>query len=315
VRSTSRPSARRLIKNAGEAREVIFEKSSQTFIRCWRYFQRLQSLLREQTDNKASQSLLMQSYRMMAVQNKNLLPKISDIGFRQYSQNEEDGIILYIFALAATTNKKCLEICVADGSQCNTANLILNHGWWGTMFDGSAENIQRARQLYDHHPDTFIYPPKIKQAWITAEGVNQSVIDAGLSGPIDLLSIDVDGNDYWVWKALNVVDPRVVVIEYMNPIPPNLAITIPYKPDFSMDSSDDDFRGASLLAMVKLGRERGYRLVGTNRYGFNAFFMKNGICDDLLPEVTPESCANDLYTQDAQRTRWPRVASKNWVEV
>jgi hypothetical protein len=274
-----------------------------------------QSLLRQQTDNKASQILLMQSYRMMAAQYQNSLPKLSDIGFRQYSQNEEDGILLYILALAGTTNKKCLEICVADGSQCNTANLILNHGWWGTMFDGSAENVERARQLYDHHPETFIYPPKIKQAWITAETVNKSVVDAGLSGPIDLLSIDIDGNDYWVWKALDVVDPRVVVIEYHNPIPPELALTIPYDPNFSIDSLDDDFRSASLLAMVTLGREKEYRLVGTNRYGFNAFFVKNGIADDLLPEVTPESCANDPYTQDAQRTRWPRVASKNWVEV
>ena len=150
---------------------------------------------------------------------------------------------------------------------------------------------------------------------MTAENVNDLISGCGLSGPIDLLSLDIDGMDYWVWRAISAVQPRVVVCEYQNPVPPDLALTVPYDPKFSIATFADDFRGASLKAMVNLGKTKGYRLVGTNRLGFNAFFVLDGVGDDLLAEVSPLNCSSDPYTQEAIRTRWPKVKDMGWVAV
>ncbi|MDB6148424.1 MAG: hypothetical protein JWO45_2088 [Spartobacteria bacterium] len=272
-------------------------------------------LLKSQTDAKVAQLILQQHYKSLARSSGAALPDFREVGFRQYSQFEEDGILLYLFSIIKPQNRICLEICAGDGIECNTANLILNHGWWGHLFDGSADNVRKGSAFYGCHKDSFAHPPSFTCAWITAENVNQLVSECDLRGSIDLLSLDMDGVDYWIWQALDVVYPTVVVCEVHNPIPPNLALTVPYSPEFAVTTPEDDFRGASLRAMVNLGRSKGYRLVGTHRFGFNAFFVKSGVADDILPEVEPEQCANDPYTKLAQKTRWTRVKDKNWVKV
>lgn len=280
-----------------------------------RLFERYPShLLKSQTDQKVSQLLLQQQYRSAFRETGKGLD-LRAVGFRQYSQFEEDGILLYLFSIIEPRNRRCLELCAGDGIECNTANLIVNHGWWGWMFDGDEHRIAKGRSFYQEHKDTFLHPPSLTHAWITAENVNQVVTDAGLVGPIDLLSLDVDGNDYWIWKALDVVEPTVIVCEVQNIIPAVLAITVPYDPQFTMGTAANDFRGASLAAMVSLGRAKGYRLVGTHRYGFNAFFVKNGYADDALPERDVEEFSSDDYTIRARASRWPTVSEKPWVHV
>jgi len=270
-------------------------------------------MLKHAADTRIVQLSLMQNYRRLAETGH--LPGFRDVGFRQFSQHDEDGILLFIFSVIGTTNRTCVEICAGDGTECNATNLILNHGWWAALFDGDKNNVRRGCEFFASHPDTRLLPPMFTTAWVTAENVNDLIADCGMKGEIDLLSLDVDGVDYWLWKAIDVIAPHVVVCEYHNPIPPNLALTVPYDPDFRIASYKDDFRSASLLAMTKLSRSKGYRLVGVNRYGFNAFFIKKGIAEDLLPEVTPQACASDPYTLKAQRTRWPRVKNKGWVSV
>ncbi|MGA2051762.1 MAG: hypothetical protein ABSH19_00480 [Opitutales bacterium] len=272
-------------------------------------------LLKSQTDNQVGQLLLQQHYRQLAQSPAPALPSFADVGFRQYSQYEEDGILLYLFSLLPPQTRTCLEICAGDGLECNTTNLIINHGWWGCLFDGDAANVERGRAFFAQHKNTFQLPPTFNCAWITAENVNQLIADAGLRGEIDLLSLDLDGVDYWIWRALDVVSPRIVVCEINNPIPPDQSLTVPYRADFRESPDAPDFRGASLAAMVKLGRSKGYRLVGTHRYGFNAFFIKNGLGEAWFPEVSPAQCARDPYTQLAQRTRWPKVKDHPWVSV
>jgi hypothetical protein len=143
--------------------------------------------------------------------------------------------------------------------------------------------------------------------------VNDIVSNAGISGPIDLLSLDIDGMDWWVWKALDVIQPQVIVCETHNPVPPDLAVTVPYDPKFAFDSPD--YRGASLAAMVKLGRDKGYRLIGAHRFGFNAFFMREGVGEAWFPEVTAESCLRDPFTLKSRAERWPRVKDRPWHAV
>ena len=264
-------------------------------------------------NEQVAQKSLMQQWRMLPTKGKSVLPSLADVGFRKYSQFEEDGILLYIFSLIPPINRWCVEICAGNGRECMTANLIVNHGWWGHLFDGDERNVQDGKRFFANHKDTFLLPPRFTHAWVTAENVNELIEKSGVTGPVDLLSLDIDGMDYWVWKAISVIQPQVVVCETHNQIPPDQALTVPYDPQFTFKS--EDFRGASLAAMCKLGRRKGYRLVGTHRFGFNAFFIKNGIGEDLFPEVSPASCMTDPYTQSLFREKWPRTRAFDWLEV
>jgi hypothetical protein len=270
----------------------------------------LESRLKDET---AAQKALMQQYRLLALKGNEWMPSIRDVGFRKYSQFEEDGILLYIFSMIPPVNRTCIEICAGDGRQCNTANLIINHGWWGHLFDGDEENVKDGKAFFSQHKDTFLYPPRFTKAWITAENVNDQIAESGASGPVDLLSIDIDGMDYWVWKAITVIEPQVVVCETHNSIPPDRALTVPYDPEYISES--ENYRGASLAAMCKLGREKGYRLVGTHRFGFNAFFIRSGVGEAFFPEVDVTSCVQDPYSELARKERWPQARGCNWQEV
>jgi hypothetical protein len=258
-----------------------------------------------------AQKVLMQQYRLLAAHGASL-PSLDDVGFRAHSEFEEDGILLYLFSLIPPTNRICVEICAGNGRQCMTTNLIVNHGWWGHLFDGNLRNVQDGRRFFANHKDTFLHPPTFTQAWITAENVNDLLISAGVSGAIDFLSLDLDGMDYWVWKALTVLEPRVVVCETHNVVPVGRAVTVPYDPAFV--SKSEHYRGASLEAMCRLAHEKGYRLVGTHRFGFNAFFVRNGVGEDIFPAVTAEACQGDPFS-DKRRRDWAAVAAMPWHEV
>jgi hypothetical protein len=266
----------------------------------------------------AAQLALSMSYRA----NPNDAPArpLSEYGFSCYSQADEDGILLYLFSMVGATNRQCVEICAGDGIECNTANLILNRGWHGLLIDGDADNVARGTRFYARSRHTRIYPPKIVQAWITSDGVNDVIAENGFSGEIDLLSLDLDGVDYWIWKAIAVISPRIVVLEYQDILGPERSWTVPYSDDFvsgrySMTDYMPNFAGASLRAFVKLGQSKGYRLVGINRYGFNAFFVRNDIGLDLLPEIDVQECFTHPKVLEGMRDRFPLVAKMPWVEV
>ena len=239
--------------------------------------------------NRGVQKLLEHSYRELA--RRQSAPSLFDVGLRCFSQSEEDGLLLYVFSLIGTTNKKVVEICAGDGIECNAANLIIHHGWRGLLVDGDEQNIIRGRRFYARCRDTFFYPPFFAHTWITAENANKVVLEHGFGGDIDLLSLDLDGMDYWIWKSLTCVQPRVVILEFTSRWGPYRAVTIPYQPDFRANWDRMPWcYGASLAAFVKLGRERGYRLVGTNWHGFNALFLRSDVGVDLFPEVSPVEC-------------------------
>lgn len=267
-------------------------------------------------NNQVVQKLLFQHYKSL-LHSGEQLPKFEETGFRVFSQNDEDGYLLYIFSLIGTTNRHVVEICAGDGIQCNAANLIVNHGWTGLLFDGSKENLEKGKKFYDKCPDTFCWPPKLVSAWITAENIDRLIIDNGFTGEIDLLSLDIDGMDYWIWKAIDCINPRVVVLEYNNLWSSDKAVTIPYQPDFVAEYSQfgSDYCGASLAAFVKLGKEKGYRLVGCNRYGFNAFFIRTGIAEDVFPEIPVSQCLTHPFAEYAMKHRFPNVVNRPWVEV
>lgn len=218
----------------------------------------------------------------------NTLPRLSDTGFRVFSQFEEDGKLLFIFSVIGMDNKTFVEIGSDDGINSNSANLVFNFGWHGLFIDGNQQSIKRGEKFYGKYPHPWVYKPKFICSMVKRENINQLIQQAGFSGEIGLLSIDIDGNDYWVWDAIEVVQPQVVVIETHNEFGLE-DIVVPYDPDYFYPGKHPVYHGASPVAMTKLAQQKGYRLVGANELGFNFIFIKNGLADQELPEVSVES--------------------------
>jgi hypothetical protein len=237
---------------------------------------------------KAAMVGMMIELQARARGSEHTLPRLCDSGFRVFSQFEEDGYLLYLAAVLELDRKIFLDIGAADGINSNCANLALNLGWHGLFIDGDPSNVARGRAFYAKHPDTSLYPPLFKQAFVTAENINGLVMEAGFSGRIGICSIDIDGNDCWVWKALEVVSPAVIIIETSTKFGMK-NIAVPYDPDYHYPGRHPDYRGASPVAMHKLAKQKGYRLVGANRFGFNLIFVRNDVYPERVPEVSLES--------------------------
>lgn len=243
------------------------------------------------------------------------LPRFTDTGFRFYSESDEDGLLLYIFALIGTTNKVCVEVAFGSPYGANTTNLICNWGWTGLLIEENEYLVKKANNFFADHEDTKIYPPKVIHAWVTAENINDLIQKNNCKGEIDLFCLDLDGIDYWVMKALNIIYPRVIVVEYQDIWGPEKSVTVPYQPDFKHPVGHFDYQGASLSAFEKLGKEKGYRLVGCNRYGFNAFFIREGIGEDVLPRISTEKCFIHPRVTENREARLLNAKKYQWVEV
>ncbi len=266
------------------------------------------------------QILLAQNFRQAASSDISL-PSFSDVEFSSYSQNGEDGILLFIFSIIGCHTKKVVEVCAGDGIECNAANLIVNHGWAGLLFDGDRSAIERGKSFYAKRTNAWRFrriPPVLVHAWITSENVDDLIQQYGMFGDIDLLSLDMDGTDYWIWKAIKCVMPRVVVLEYNNRWSSHQSLTVPYSNNFvgiGATQEGEGYFGASLPAFVKLGKEKGYRLIGANSPNTNAFFMRNDVGEDTFPEVTADVCLSSDYAVMQHRTKYPLIKNKPIVEV
>ena len=199
-------------------------------------------------------------------------------GFKVFSQNDEDGILQEIFDRIGATNKKFIEFGVQDGIECNS-HYLLYKGWSGLWIEGYRPYFTQIQEKFSSVIDEGQL--KVDCAFITKDNINSLFIENGIQGEIDLLSIDIDGNDYYVWDSIFAVSPRVVCIEYNGKFPPDCEWVMPY---FSAHIwHKNDYQGASLKSLEKLGRERGYQLVGTNVTGVNAFFVRNDLAGNKFP--------------------------------
>ncbi|GAB5451975.1 MAG: hypothetical protein Hals2KO_23030 [Halioglobus sp.] len=272
-------------------------------------------------NTQATQIQLMMMYKSM-LYNGHQLPHFDEVHFREYSQGGEDGILLFIFSLIGTTNKKALEICAERGVQCNSTNLIINHGWEGFLFDGSEENVKEGLKFFRSVQDTKFWPPTFRNAWITRENINDLVSSCNLEGEIDLLSLDIDGNDYWIFEALDVVQPRVFIAEYQMSWGPDAAITQRYDADFNIETYRQEnpnvrYNGVSLRALVNLADKKGLRLVGCERKCYNAVFIRKGLAEDIFPTIDPAECFGHSMARFMVNWKPEHVSTDDpfWVEV
>lgn len=215
---------------------------------------------------------------------------------RLYSQNGEDGLLSYLFARLGSRSRRVVEIGIQDGTECNARNLIDNFRWWGLLVEGDQRSAARARARYAGRA-------QVREAFITRENVNDVLADA--AGEIDLLSIDIDGVDYWVWDAITAVRPRVVVIEYNAYLPPDEFRVVEYRPSFRRYELHPSgfYFGASLEAYRSLGESKGYVLVACESAGANALFVQQD--DATRAGLRPLTAAEAYYPLTSGRKRRP----------
>jgi hypothetical protein len=205
--------------------------------------------------------------------------------FRVFSQWGEDGLIQYLLRHVPIERRIFVEFGVENYTESNTRFLLTNNHWAGLIIDGSAANIDYVRR----DPIYWATNLKAENAFITRENINDLISKNGVTGDIGLLSVDIDGNDYWVLEAIDVISPRIIICEYNSHFGPTAKVTTPYNPSFTREAAHFSkiYYGASIAALNALALRKGYSLVASNSAGNNVFFVRNdslGGLSALAPE-------------------------------
>jgi len=205
--------------------------------------------------------------------------------FKVFSQWGEDGIIQYLIHHVPIENDSFVEFGVESYVESNSRFLLVNNNWSGLVIDGDPKNVSFIRS----DPIYFRHNLKADCAFITKDNINDLLERNAVCGDIGLLSVDIDGNDYWVWDAINAIDPRIVVCEYNSLWGDTLSVSIPYNPKFNRTRAhySNLYFGASITALTTLANAKGYSLAGSNTAGNNIFFVRNDLLGNM-PVVTPK---------------------------
>jgi hypothetical protein len=242
------------------------------------FFNRFDKLQAEVETNRI---LIAQTYVRELYRTRSLL-RLTDAEFRVFSQWGEDGIIQYLISKVPIINPVFVEFGVGDYSESNTRFLLTHDNWQGLVIECDSSNVNKIRSsdLYWRHDLTAI------NEFLTRDNINSLIGEAGIAGDIGLLSIDVDGNDYWLWKAItaDIISPRIVIVEYNSLFGNHNAVTIPYSDQFSRSQAhySNLYYGASIKALCLLAKQKGYVFVGSNSVGNNAFFVRNDVSANIV---------------------------------
>jgi hypothetical protein len=213
-------------------------------------------------------------------------PDLTGYELRVFSQNGEDGVLAEILRRIGVGERAFVEFGVQDGSEGTTVFLAQVLGWSGVYLEADAGAFAALERRFSANPRV-----RTLHAAVEPDNVEALFAQAGVPDEPDVVSIDVDGNDYWIWRALTRFRPRVVVIEYNGDLDLASEQVMPYTPGFRWDHSSG--YGASLGALEALGAEKGYTLVHTELAGVNAFFVRDDLAGDLPSgAVVPRRSAN-----------------------
>lgn len=242
---------------------------------------------------------------------KQSINSLHEVEFQVFSQWGDDGIIQYLINHINIPHKTFIEFGVENYRESNTRFLLINNNWSGYVMDGSHDHIGYIRNdvvswMFDLHS---------KNAFITKENINsllQEFLDKGYNREIGILSIDIDGNDYWIWKEITVLNPVIIIVEYNAVFGPASHWTIPYAKDFYRLNahSSHQYWGASLSAFCSLGEQKGYDFIGCNSNGNNAYFIrkdKRGSFKKLSPA---EGYVESKFREDIDQNGYPVTGGK-----
>jgi hypothetical protein len=238
----------------------------------------------------------MLSARALLLQMRTLTPaRLRDTEFKVFSQFGDDGIIQHLVHRLGPMEDRFIEFGVEDYSESNTRFLLLNDNWRGLVIDGNPENVTRvqAQDYYWRHDLTAVH------AFLDRDNVNAHFREHGFEGSIGLLCIDIDGNDYWVWEAIDCVYPVFVVCEYNAVFGATRAVTVPYDPKFDRTGAHPSnlFWGASLKALCVLAERKGLAFVGANGAGNNAYFVRRDRLGSLRALSSEEGFVDSRFRE------------------
>lgn len=226
--------------------------------------------------------------------NKQNIKSLDEVEFQVFSQRGEDGIIQYIINKIEIPNKIFIEFGVETYTESNTRFLLINNNWSGLVIDGDPKNIKYIKEDFIY----WKYDLTAIQSFITKENINELIAGYTSQKDIGLLSVDIDGNDYWVWESINCINPRVVICEYNSVFGLNKKVTVPYKSDFvrSKEHFSELYFGASLAAFCHLAEQKGYDFIGTSSAGVNAYFVRKDLSEPFM-----KYSASEGFNESANR--------------
>ncbi len=239
------------------------------------------------------QKSLLQGGKMLAQMNRNReIKSLADAEFQVFSQRGEDGILQYIFSKIEVPCKYFVEFGVEDYTESNSRFLLMNDNWSGLVIDGSASNVRFIKSDFIY----WKYDLVAVHSFITRDNINALITAHIPQSDIGLLSVDIDGNDYWVWEAIDVIKPRVVVTEYNSAFGAEQAVSVPYAADFQRSKAHYSglYFGASLSALTSLANKKGYDLVGVAGAGVNAFFVRRDLAAPFRKYTAAEAYVQSM---------------------
>ena len=224
-----------------------------------------------------------------------ILSDIQKAEFKIFSQWGDDGIINFLCNYLDISSKTFIEFGVEDYTECNTRFLLINDNWRGLIMDGSKSNMDKVRQedMYWRYNLTAV------DIFVTKENINGLLSQNNFTGETGLLHVDIDGNDYWIWKEINVINPVIVIIEYNSVFGATNPWTIPYDPSFYRTNAhySNLYYGTSLLSACDLAAEKGYSFIGCNSNGNNAYFVRNDKLKNLKIKSAKEGFADAQFAE------------------
>lgn len=215
--------------------------------------------------------------------------------FRVFSQWGEDGLLQYLVSNIKFCNNKFIEFGVEDYYECNTRFLLSNNKWSGLVIEGDEEYVKKIKS------DPIYWSSDLKAVnhFITTDNINEIIERNGFAGDIGILSIDIDGNDFWIFKAINVVKPDLIITEYNSHFGSKYPLSVPYDKSFvrSKKHYSNIYYGASICAFNELAKEKGYSLIASNNVGNNLFFLRNDILGDIKPLSVEEAFQKAVFRE------------------
>jgi len=235
---------------------------------------------------------------------------------RVHSQNGEDGTIAWLLDRVGVVSREVVEFGIGDGSECCAANLVLTFGWSALLLEASPEDAAAAAARFASLCDGRV---RVEHASVEPDNVNE-LLGGKVAPAFDLLSVDIDGNDYWVLAALEAVRPRVVVVEYNASFGPERSVTIPYTKGFDRyrAHSSGYYHGASVAALASLGEQKGYILAGCDSRGTNAYLVDaHAASAGGIPAVSPAEAFAPLFERMhlSVEEQFEQIADLPLVEV
>jgi hypothetical protein len=205
---------------------------------------------------------------------------LSAYEFKVFSQWGEDGILQFLIKAIPIKNKTFIEFGVETFNESNCRFLMMKDNWKGFVIDGSKSNIKKLKRSYFF----WKYHLNAIYAFITKENINSLLEKSGFPQDLGILSIDLDGNDYYILEAITYYQPRILICEFNSIFGKDRKISVPYKPNFhrTKEHYSNLFFGASLAAITDLADKKGYCFIGTNSNSNNAFFIRKELMNQNI---------------------------------